>query len=484
MEFALCLPPEDAAALPRLPLLDKAGRGRAQSVRLIWHDSPGGELAAQGLALVQERGNWRLERIVYGGTEAWAPGAAPPVLEQTAGPDAMTHALPAPLAPVAAFEARRTTYTATSEAGVVTLALLRGAVRTLTREHATCWLQLSGDPRPVRTVALAIAAALPASVPQRSLSAEALSLSHPAPAAARDLELPDVPPHATPGWAFGAMLAHMAAVILWLAPHATDGPDRLEGVHQMRVSVRRVRSAIAVFRRAIDVPELAAVNSGLKALGKQLAPSRDWDVFITDTAPAVAAALPDDKRLTALVAAAERIRRECHTALRAFLRGSEFRRTAIELAWLAAARPWETEAPAEVREAPTPLTAFADHVLSRRLRKLLDVEDLATLDPPALHAVRLRTKRTRYAAELFAPLYPAKPARRLIRRLATLQDRLGHLNDTATAAALLATLGAPAGRHAYAAGLVLGFAAARADALRPRALRSWDKLRHTTPFWE
>ena len=64
---------------------------------------------------------------------------------------------------------------------------------------------------------------------------------------------------------------------------------------------------------------------------------------------------------------------------------------------------------AEQTELAAPLEAFAADVLSKRLKRLVQIDDdIAGLEPAALHAIRLRAKRLRYAAEIFAPLYPGK----------------------------------------------------------------------------
>ena len=91
----------------------------------------------------------------------------------------------------------------------------------------------------------------------------------------------------------------------------------------------------------------------------------------------------------------------------------------------------------------------------------------------------------RYAAEIFAPLYPGKAPRAVHLPPDRSAGRLGLLNDRATAEKLLAELGGPAGRHAYAAGLVLGFAAAATTAeVLPRVMRRWEKFQRTSAFWE
>ena len=82
-------------------------------------------------------------------------------------------------------------------------------------------------------------------------------------------------------------------------------------------------------------------------------------------------------------------------------------------------------------------------MLSRRLKRVAAAgEGLDGLAPELLHDVRLLAKRLRYAAEIFAPLWPGKATRRFLERLAALQQELGMLNDGAVAAGLLDELAA------------------------------------------
>ena len=180
-----------------------------------------------------------------------------------------------------------------------------------------------------------------------------------------------------------------------------------------------------------------------------------------------------------------RRRRESYASLRQYLAGPGFREITIRLAALAALRPWEaTAAGAEEQSAvlAQPLADFAAHALARRLARAEEAgETLATLTGAELHALRIRLKRLRYTAEFFAPLYPARPARRFIRRLARLQDRLGRLNDATVADALLGQL--DGGRRSYAAGVVRGFLAAGEARARKRLDRAWRRFRRLSPFW-
>jgi CHAD domain-containing protein len=484
MELELRLDPDDAARLPRLKLLAAATRGRAQQQRIVWHDSPDSALTAQSLALSRERGVWRLERLVPGATDTWPPGALPPVLAQAADVTELGVDLPTPLAPAVAFAGRRHAYALDTAQGVVTLGFTRGMLRTLTAEHAASRMHLSGDAQAVLHLALALAGEVRAEVPSATLAAEALAVAHAAAPAPRRLGATTLPEGIGVAEAFAFVLAHLTDVVLHFAPAAAADVSGPEPVHQMRVALRRLRSAVTVFRRMLDCPELQAAKAGLKALSARLGPTRDWDVFLGETMPAVRAIFPTEPKLARLIAAAERRRRECHAALRDFLGSAEFRQLGIALAWLAGARSWYPALP-DGTDQPAALRAFAADVLDRRLRKLLGTDDLAGLAAPELHALRLKAKRLRYAAEIFAPLYPGKAPRRFIHRLTTVQDALGKLNDRTTAEKLLAELGGTAGRHAYAAGLVLGFAASGTTAeVLPRAIRRWEKFQHTEAFWE
>ncbi len=484
MELELRLDPDDASRLRRLKVLASATRTRAQPQRIVWHDSPDAALTARGLALARERSVWRLERLVPDATGAWPPGAPPPVLAQAADLPALGHDLPAPLAPAVAFVGHRHGYALETAQGAVTLSLLRGTLRAVTTEHAASRVLLSGDAPAVLHLALALAGELHLEVPCATLAGEALAAARATVPAPRRLGPPHLPEGLGVPEAFAFVLAHLTDVVLHFAPAVAEDADGPEPVHQMRVALRRLRSAVTVFRGMLGCPELHAANAGLKALSGRLGPTRDWDVFLGETAPAVSAVFPSEPKLARLFAAGERRRRECHATLRDFLRSAEFRQLGIALAWLAGARSWYPAAP-EGPDQPVSLQDFAADVLDRRLRKLRATDDIAGLDPPAQHVLRIKAKRMRYAAEIFAPLYPGKAPRRFIRRLTAVQDGLGLLNDRATAGKLLAELGGMGGRHAYAAGLVLGFAAAGTTTeVLPRVMRRWEKFQRAAAFWE
>ncbi len=491
-ELELALPPDDAARLPRLLGRGRSG-GRNSTVVLSWHDSADSELAAAGLSLIERQQGrtrrWRLERLCPEAAVTWPCGtSAPPVAE---APDraGLGEVLPDAVQVIARFRGRLRTLPEIADTTAPTVALLQGTLQSAFAEQPVCRVILSGEPQAVTALALELAKGFRVSAPPASLSAEACAVAGRS-VPAGPLGAPELPPGLSVGAACAFVCAHLGRVILHYAPLVAMR-EGTEPVHQMRVAVRRLRSALALFRRAVACPEIAAAKAELGVLGRALGPARDWDVFVNGTGEAVTAAFPDDAAVARLIGAAKRRRDACYEELSRVLASAEFRRLGITLAALAAVRPWERGAArngdAAARRAEAldgSLHEYAARVLTRRLRHLTaHGDDIAALPAKTLHDIRLRAKRLRYGVEIFAPLYPRRESRRFVRRLTALQERLGHLNDGAVAAALIAEL-SHAGTRGFGAGVVSGFAAAGAGDARARIERSWRKFRRLQPFWE
>ena len=488
MRFELELDPEAATRLKGLPLAASAG-GRAQKRRVIWHDSPDRTLAAAGLSLAEERGAWRLERLCPG-MEDWPPALPAPLIAEDGDPARLGHHLPSTLAPAAACEALVSDHVLQTEQGLVELRRLRGVLRTVTAERPVARLVLSGSEAAILCGAKLLGGTVAARVPRASLAAEAFAAARNALPDPRRLGAPTLPTHGSVPDAFAHVLGHLTDVILHHAVGAADPAGGPESIHQMRVAVRRLRSAMTVFRPVIASGALEATVANLRTLARGLGPAREWDVFVTETAPAVVATLPGDARLERLLAAAQRRRAEARASLSTYLVTDDFRRLGIELAWLAGTRGWEARPEPGAPETAAPealsddLPHFARKALQRRFRRLRAAgKDIEALDIPSLHDLRLRAKRMRYAAEIMTPLFPAKPTRRFIQRLSQLQARLGVLNDGAVATSLMNELGGPSGRYGYAVGLVLGFSAGETSQSRSQIFQAWKKFLHQPSFW-
>ena len=479
LEFTL--PCEDVPRLYRQAPFRRRG-GRAGAVELIWHDTAAGDLAANHLSLCEVKGTWRLERAGPCPGERWAPGTPAPLVAEAAGLAGLGP-LPEPLMPVAGF---RGTHRVTKLAGETdaTLSVLDGVIRGMAQEAPCCRILLNG-PAPLLTgLTSQLAASLRLEVPRCSLAMQAAAFARGWAPPNRQEGAPAVPPGSTVGDALAHVVGHLTDVLLALVPAAAAG-ETAEPVHAMRVAVRRLRSALSVFRKVADGPALQALKPRLQELGAALGQARDWDVFLAGTGQDVVAALPEDRRIAAMLAMAEKRREAAYGALRRTFASPGFRQLSVALVQFAALRPWQAEAD-EDRAAALAADAgeYASALLAKRHEHMLEPgPDISGLPAPDLHELRKQGKRLRYTAEFFAPHYRRRVTRRFVRGVSRLQEALGHLNDGAAAAELMGGLrGGPDAQ--FADGAVQGFAAARSTDARQEIAKSWAKFRRAEPFWE
>ena len=471
----LALPPDQ---LPRLARLPGMRPGRAAALKCTWHDTPARDLAAAGLSLSHERGLWRLHRLALP-----SPGQPPTLVAEASTPEALNHPLPSGLTPLPTPPTR--------------LRLIQHGETTLhvTAHPGAARIRLEGPAPATAALAAAIATALPVTVPRLSLAAE-----HAPPPPPLTAELS----HGQPiDDALAAIVASLHDALL--RAHASMPADTPHPVHQMRVATRRLRSALLVFRPHTTTPDqgtpdqgapdlnpsdLNALNEALRICAAALGAARDWDVFLDGIGARLAADVPGDKRVAALLRAATRRRHTQYAALHAYLDGPAFRTLSVALAAFAALRPWAVRPPTQVSAtppnqvsapptpAPTPIEAFAAAALTKRARSVRKAaRGLEHLPLPALHSLRKKCKKLRYAADFFAPLFPARPTRRYTKRLAALQEALGTLNDGASVPGLMAQLTRVDG------GLAEGYAAARSAPAHDSIARAWQRFRKAERFW-
>ena len=217
-----------------------------------------------------------------------------------------------------------------------------------------------------------------------------------------------------------------------------------EYLHQMRVAIRRLRGALAVFGDVVPRVVFAGLAHALQQVGQALGEARNWDVLRHETLPACAAAkktgmssaLEEQLRAHAQGAAVQARRL---TASRTFT--DIMLRTAIFISghrWRVAAGESAAAALAE------PIGVFARRTIVTRHKQLKKRVALALPgQAESLHAARIAAKKLRYTLEFFASLFPEKAVRNHLRHLADLQDILGTINDAATAIDLLARMVEP-----------------------------------------
>jgi inorganic triphosphatase YgiF len=233
-----------------------------------------------------------------------------------------------------------------------------------------------------------------------------------------------------------------------------------EGVHQLRVGLRRLRAAIAIFSGVLPGRGTRKIKTELKWLTGELAPAREIDVFIEESIKPAAGALVPRRGGRALEQEFSRKRDEALERAQAALSSQRFRDLLIDLLqWIEATASHSTGTKIPIRE-------FAANVLHRRIRKVRKRgKNLAELSAQARHKLRIRIKKIRYALEFFESLFPAKNDQRELgrasRRLKHLQDSLGSLNDFAAHRKMAADVALAAPRRhgrarAFASGILVG----------------------------
>ena len=203
-----------------------------------------------------------------------------------------------------------------------------------------------------------------------------------------------------------------------------------EFIHQARVALRRLRSAIKLFAPVLPPEFAAAYGQTWQTLAGALGDARNWDVFLEETLPPLAAAFPDDKDIKRLRKAAQGRAQNARKSVIGLLAVSEYPRLLLEFS-AAIYTLGDT--------LPMPLSDFARQQIASHARKARKLATRhAELCPAERHKMRIAFKKMRYTLEFFAPLLPPKRLKPYLAALTQLQDELGLINDQVTAEALIA----------------------------------------------
>ncbi|HEY7477922.1 MAG TPA: CYTH and CHAD domain-containing protein [Actinomycetota bacterium] len=283
------------------------------------------------------------------------------------------------------------------------------------------------------------------------------------------------PPLASGATAGDVVRRSIAASVTHLIRH--DVVMRLdadpEGVHQARVSTRRLRSDLRTFRSLLDPEWTRALREELRWLGGVLGRTRDSDVLLERMRSRIDM-IPATERPGAaqIVEVLEQSRKATHAELLETLREERYVELLDRLVTAA-------NEPALLLAADLPAAQVLPGLVRgpwKALRREVRAVGSRPTDPQ-LHRVRILTKRVRYAADVVEPLL-GRPARRFAMAAADLQTVLGEHNDAVVAEAWLRGWAAEArsGDATFAAGMLAGIERASADLARRTWRRTWRKL--------
>ncbi len=284
-------------------------------------------------------------------------------------------------------------------------------------------------------------------------------------------------------------LAHVAANVA-----AVTRSREVEGLHQLRVGLRRLSVAFSAFGEEFRSPSQRELQARTKAFSAAIAPARDLDVFAEELFTPPAQAMGDDKAFRLLRERLEQARAEAWDQAAERVASIDFAIFLDDVAVAAQSRAWISLTDTDFKtrlaiRAPVKSVSarLLDEYLMRARKRGRHVKTLAQRD---CHRLRLALKKLRYAAEFYGPLYKKKAVKRYMTRLKELQDLLGALNDAGQVRATLSRLTADESVAPrvqadlfFASGLVNGWHSASAARLGKNALKRWDRFKRTEPFW-
>lgn len=479
VELKLELTPEAADQIEASGLL--AGDPETVRQESIYFDTPDRDLAKNGLSLrIRRSDGKRVQTVKADGASAAGLFARSewerpvendtPVLDDTTPIRALLGDAADSMLPAFEVKIERRTWIIDERDTRIELVLDRGEVVAGERRDPISEIELElkeGDPARLFALARRIDAAAPVRLGVRTKAERGYLL--PAPAATKAKAEPVcLADDMTAAQAFRRIVQSCVRQFRLNEALLAAGRDP-EALHQARVALRRLRSAFSIFKPMIGDAG-ADLREGLRWLAAAFGDARNLDVLLERTRPG-----PLHDRLAAA-------REAAYDRVGDALSSPRARHLMLDLAEHIAGDDW-LDSSGGKGDGDQPVRAFAGTALSRFRRKVRKgARDLADADDRARHEVRKDAKKLRYAAEFFAGLFARKRERRryksFVAALEALQDRLGALNDLATAPAVLKELGV-----ADDPGAARLLATGRKKSLIEKAEKARGDLFDTKRFW-
>ncbi len=500
LELDLCVAADDVAKA-QAALLAMAGRPRPtrRSFARTYYDTPDRALRRRDLVLgVRKEGRRFIQTVTApalagGEWEDAIAGASPDPAAPAAGRHLPSSLAADALKPLFTTVVQRAAFDLAPRSGTrIAVAIDRGEIRTAdggdaVPAHAIRLTLTRGEPVVLWDIAVRLLEIVPFRVETATLAERGYRLIE-----GEQAKPPVV--HATPirleaKMAFDAALQTMgrSCIAMLLSNEWAAVAGDADGVHQMRVAVRRLRAVLSAVKPMLPEEHFRWANGELKWLGAALGPVRNWDVFTASLlAPVQQQALARGRDLTRLAAASERQRRAAYERARDGIQSQRFTAAVLRLARWFEARGWRDQPVSEESaRLVAPLRKVAPDILARVHRKAqAGARKFAALTPPQRHRLRIVLKKLRYTIEFLESIYPPDAVRRLVRRIKPLQDDLGHANDVRSAHALVADLrNGETGTIERAGGIVLGWHDRGLAQSEPTTRRHAGRFRRGKPFW-
>ena len=263
------------------------------------------------------------------------------------------------------------------------------------------------------------------------------------------------------------------------------------GVHQMRVALRRMRSAFRLFRPLLPIDHYDDFVGELRWLASALGPARDWDVFSTEIIGPALKQMPDHDGLAILKRRADVRRGRARNTAREAIASPRFSAFVLRVSAWAIDRAWRNRiAPGVSAQSLAPARDFATIAIAKRFKRVRKLGcHIEILSVPERHELRIEVKKLRYAIQFFRSLYDPGTVKPYSRALTVLQDNLGYLNDVAVAGKLAGEIASSArGRDREllrtGEGLLVGWHNHGLAACENDLIKTVNALLNAPRFWE
>ncbi|MFJ3046267.1 CHAD domain-containing protein [Herbaspirillum chlorophenolicum] len=503
-ELKLLLAPGHVKALIKHPLLARhaSAAPRTKDQTGVYFDTPGNDLRRNDAGLrVRRTGDEYIQTLKAGGGvqgglhqrnewESQVAGEQPDLaaLREMVPANAkwarkvLTPGVAEQIRPIFATRIKRMLWDlALPDGAEVEFVLDRGTVEHGDLKTKVCEIELelkSGNPLALFDFALALMQDIPLRIGIQSKAQRGYTLYHraagsaPASSAARAAALA-LSKKMSVEQAFITIVGNCVEQIQ--ANDIADGDTQdVERLHQMRVGLRRLRSAFTLFREVIALPD--GLADEFEWLSTHIGAARDWDVLAGATLASVPSGQADATSLDAVRDAAYRQARTMHKAAVQVVASPRYTALALHLSrWMLAAQWRETMTVEQLAALAQPLSRFAREMLRHDEKRMKKRGSKMEDDPRSRHRARIAAKKMRYDTEFFQALYREKNSKPYLKALSRLQDQLGLLNDITVANNLLDELQAKHPALASGIGYARGFLAAQVGDGEEKIRRLWKK---------
>jgi CHAD domain-containing protein len=215
---------------------------------------------------------------------------------------------------------------------------------------------------------------------------------------------------------YQALLANVEGAVI--------GTDN-RALHDLRIAIRRIRSVLRAYRRALRKTSAKRIDADLKALNLYLGPVRDLDVWIGFCEEQAAAGQFSSHRLwPKFITFQRQLRTMQRATVRRHLRGAGFAALRARIDRFLAA-----DLPAAGRAAAAPLGLLSRRAMQKSLRRALKLGGLRHSQvPEELHDLRIELRRLRYFCGFFGEMLGPR-MKKLSRRAHRVERVLGEMRD-------------------------------------------------------